>query len=224
MKIILSLLLLSLLSSCETPKNSYRVLLGARSETYLETLSVAREKTLQSYLGGTVTMSKGSSTQTNSAINGVQIGIVEEIPNGITTTLSLFYNSYAPVEYIYNTSSEGLVFQTIAAPTSTGLDATLGYTFLKGSFRIRPGISYKVESQLFDAKVTGSTLAQFALSSGRRQLFVWGGGLAFEYAASKEDRIVLQADYRVPSKSIQGISDLSFTTIQISYLYGDLKF
>lgn len=224
MKLFLWTPLLAILCSCETPKNSYRVLLGARSETYLETLSIDRDKALQSYLGGAVTMSKGSATQTNSTINGVQLGIVEETPIGVTTTLSLFYNSYAPVEYVYNTSAEGLVYQNIAAPTSTGFDATLGYTFLKGSFRIRPGISYKIESQLFDAQVIGSTLAKFALSLGRRQLFVWGGGLAFEYVVDKENRLVFQADYRVPSKSIQGTSGLSFTTIQLSYLYGDLKF
>lgn len=211
------------LSSCATQKNTYRLQLGTRAENYVENPTIPLDQSLAQSLGGTVTTISGNPNQIASQAIGVQIGFVEEIKDNITTTISLYSNSYSPVSYAFNSSTYGLLSQNILV-TGTGFDATLGFNLLKGNFRIRPGLSYKIENQLFTVTGTGAAAAVATFRSYNQSVFVWGGGTAFEYAFSKNNRIVLQIDYRVPSRSVQGVSSLSYTSMQLSWLTGDWLF
>lgn len=208
------------LSSCATQKNTYRFQVGTRVENYVENPTIPLDQSLAQSLGGTVTTISGNPNQIASQAIGLQVGLVEETKENITTTLSVYSNSYSPVSYAFNSSTYGLLSQNMAV-TGTGFDATLGFNLLKGNFRIRPGLSYKIENQQFIVTGTGAAAAVATFRSYNQSVFVWGAGAAFEYAFSKSNRLALQLDYRVPSRSVQGVSSLSYTSMQLSWLTGD---
>ena len=212
-------LFITILSSCAT-KSTYRFLAGVRAENYVENESVPIDQALAQTIGGTVTTVSGNPNQVTLQGAGFQIGFVEETSEAFVTSLAFFMNNYTTVSYTFDSSNFGII-KTKVAPTGSGLDATIGYNFLKGSFKIRPDLSYKIESQSYTTTVSGSSSTTNFISNYKQSITVYGGGIAFEYAADKENRLVLQFDYRVPSKSVPGVSSLSYTSAQLSFLFGN---
>lgn len=209
-----------ILQSCATQKNSYRIIAGGRAENYVENEALPIDQTMAQVLGGTVSLVSGNPNQITSQATGFQIGFVEETKEGFVSTICYLYSVYEPVSYTFNSSKYG-VFTEELSPTSSGFDITVGYNLLKNKFKIRPGLSYKTETQNFQASIVGATSTIPFVFNYKQNVFVWGGGVAFEYALNPNNRIILQFDYRVPSRSTTGVSSLSYSSAQFSWAYGN---
>lgn len=204
------------LNACATGPTTYRFAFGPRKELYTEKYGQPIDTSLAQQLGGTVTTVSGDREQGKVWTNGFQVGLSEELSNGITTMLFFVYNKYDELNYTFNSSNFGTFSETLSSE-GTAFEGNIGYRWRW----LRPNLSYKYENIKTKATVQGASVP--ALSGTQdANIFVWGGGLALDIPITTWLYLVLQADYRVPSAKGDDGTKSSYQSFQINLLVGNL--
>lgn len=170
----------------------YRMLANGRMDHYTENFSVPIHQSLQNSMGGTVTTVSGDPNKIITQGYGGGVGVMEE-KGAMVSTITVYYLRYSPISYTFNSSLYGTISENLQV-SGFGVDGTIGWNI----WHLRPGISYKIESQSQQATVTGGGLSSPISTTTRATAYMLGLGLALDLPISTKINLVAQGDYRIP--------------------------